>query len=260
LFNMIIIFWNFMIISIAICFGRPMENIFLLMDNTNYRGVYYIFLIFSFTTMIVDIFFNLNTQYYEMGVFVSNRRKIFNNYLRENLIIDLIASVPYLFQIINYHTDIDTSVIKYLNCFFFVKYYNIKGVFKILEEILALDDKYEAFFSLMILFIKIFFVAHLMACLWHSAAYFGRNPEDKTWLLKRNLTDENLWTERYIYSIYFALMTMTTVGYGDISPENQREALVAMLAMLVGSLMFGYSINSIGELLKKMNKKEDELK
>ena len=55
-------------------------------------------------------------------------------------------------------------------------------------------------------------------------------------------------------------MTNTTEGYGDISPENQTEALFAMVLMLVGSLMFGYSINSIGELLKKMNKKEDELK
>ena len=50
---------------------------------------------------------------------------------------------------------------------------------------------------------------------------------------------------------------MTTVGYGDISPNNTIEYIIAMSCMLFGSGIIGYSINSIGTILKKMNKKDD---
>jgi hypothetical protein len=260
LLNMVLIFWNFMIISISICFGQSIEDVFLFSEVSDRREWYYIFLIVSFLNMMVDIILHLNTSYYEMGELVSDRRKIFKNYLRKNLIIDLIAEIPFLIQIINYNTIFDSSVFKYMNYLFFLKYYNLRGVFKVLEEFLALDDKYEAFFSLMKLFIKIVFIAHILGCLWHSVAFFGHSLDDVTWLSDRKLCTSDFWTERYLYSVYFALTTMTTVGYGDIAPKNQREVLLAMFTMLVGSAMFGYSINSIGDLLKKMNYKEDQLK
>lgn len=41
--------------------------------------------------------------------------------------------------------------------------------------------------------------------------------EDKNWLIVNDL-NELPPIEKYIYSLYFTLTTMLTVGYGDISP------------------------------------------
>ena len=41
-------------------------------------------------------------------------------------------------------------------------------------------------------------------------------------------------------------MTMTTVGYGDITPKNNFEYLFANIAMFFSCGVFGFAINSIG--------------
>ena len=43
----------------------------------------------------------------------------------------------------------------------------------------------------------------------------------------------------YIASLYYAAMTMTTVGYGDITPSSSFERVVCIGCMLVGGYTFG---------------------
>lgn len=54
-----------------------------------------------------------------------------------------------------------------------------------------------------------------MACIFH---FVGRNTEylGRTWITERGLEDESP-SHRYVYAFYWATMTMTTVGYGDIT-------------------------------------------
>lgn len=54
----------------------------------------------------------------------------------------------------------------------------------------------------------------------------------------------------YIYSIYFSATTITSVGYGDVSPKNYGEVIVVILIQIsgrffinIGIVMFGYMIN-----------------
>lgn len=57
-------------------------------------------------------------------------------------------------------------------------------------------------------------------------------------------------------SLYWAIMTMTTVGYGDIHPNTEYEIWFAVLAMLIGGFVFGLIIGRLGELAKRTNPAE----
>ena len=50
----------------------------------------------------------------------------------------------------------------------------------------------------------------------------------------------------YVYSLYFAIMTITSVGYGDIvaQPFNVSEQVLASLIMLFSGMIWGYLIGT----------------
>ena len=48
-----------------------------------------------------------------------------------------------------------------------------------------------------------------------------------TWMKEESLTDAPHWRQ-YIVAIYFAIMTLTTVGYGDVNPTNDEEYIVVV--------------------------------
>ena len=58
---------------------------------------------------------------------------------------------------------------------------------------------------------------------------------------------------RYIEALYWCVTTLTTVGYGDVTPSTNGEMIYAMLLMVLGVGVYGYVIGNVAGLLSNLN-------
>jgi CRP-like cAMP-binding protein len=64
---------------------------------------------------------------------------------------------------------------------------------------------------------------------------------------------------RYIAALYWAVMTITTTGYGDVPPQTDAERCVEIAGMLVGAFVYAYVIGAACGLVAQMNERSRAL-
>lgn len=58
---------------------------------------------------------------------------------------------------------------------------------------------------------------------------------------------------QYTTSFYWSIVTLTTLGYGDIGPANHFERMFGVYAMLLGASIFAYSVTNMCTLVHNLN-------
>ena len=92
--------------------------------------------------------------------------------------------------------------------------------------------------------------AHWFCCAWHllgvafSPSWGDGGGSDGGPQLELPLNEMAIG-DAYVVSIYWAVTTMSTIGYGDIKPTNTAERLFAMFVMFVGAGIFTYGITNV---------------
>ncbi|KAJ0105934.1 hypothetical protein Patl1_19539 [Pistacia atlantica] len=103
------------------------------------------------------------------------------------------------------------------------------------------------------------YCTHTAACIfYYLATTVPPSNEGYTWIgsLKMgdfsysNFREIDLW-KRYTTSLYFAIVTMATVGYGDIHAVNAREMIFIMIFVSFDMLLGAYLLGNMTALVVK---------
>ena len=201
-----------------------------------------------------DIFFNFLTGFYHKGLYIDDKKKIAKHYIKKQFFIDII---PLSFLILVFWQRKS----KYFSLFFMINIVKIKKIFGRLEEAFHLHLRFSSFLRLFKLAGLILFLSHISACLWHFIAIFELSIDKNAmnWLNFYSQMSEN-WLNRYIFSFYYSIVTIVTVGYGDVLPQNSIERAFSSFLILVGCGIFGYCLSDLGSIFVEISNEERKYK
>ncbi|KAL4488980.1 hypothetical protein ABPG73_005467, partial [Tetrahymena malaccensis] len=114
---------------------------------------------------------------------------------------------------------------------------------------------FKGMISLLYLLAQVIYFAHLFTCLWNYVGLL-QLQSNTGWIVTYNYQSESV-TSRYIQTFYYAVVTMTTIGYGDFTAQTQLEKLLMIFIAFFSCGIFGYTINSIGNILYDIKQKRD---
>ena len=100
-------------------------------------------------------------------------------------------------------------------------------------------------------------IVHWMACIWMS---FARTDQNGTsWI--NNMSDKRIeidnWKDNYPYtyllSLYFVAVTMTTTGYGDITPATANEIHFVNFLIILGDALMATIAGAFIQYIANLN-------
>jgi len=104
----------------------------------------------------------------------------------------------------------------------------------------------------------IIYVAHWCGCGFRYLSFFNEKGE-LGWIEKQNLTHETAFVQ-YLNSLYYAVITMITVGYGDITPVSVKEKTYVVFMTLISCMVFAYVLNAVGAIFQDLAKRNSKFK
>ncbi|MFC2101045.1 cyclic nucleotide-binding domain-containing protein [Bacteroidota bacterium] len=173
---------------------------------------------------IVDVFINIH-HFRELKK-DQNFKEIYGKgtFFKLLIIVDIVAAIPFVLIP-------DSHILQLLPIIKLLRVYNI------FYDTRQKHIQYSNIFTFAFFIFWVIHIIHWLCCGWCLIRDEGPNVSI---------------ISSYINGLYWTITTITTVGYGDILPQNNLQKLYSMLVMIMGFGVFGLLVGTIaGTILKK---------
>ncbi|XP_063789127.1 potassium voltage-gated channel subfamily H member 8-like isoform X3 [Pseudophryne corroboree] len=247
-------------------------------DDSNFRSPPSVSDIFVEILFMLDILLNFRTTYVsKSGQVVYDPRSVCVHYATTWFFVDLIAALPF-----------DLLYAFSVNVYFGVHLLKTVRLLRLLRLLQKLD-RYSQYSAVVLTLLMSMFalLAHWMACVWYFIGQKEIEVNEIGWLheFSKRLGMPYTQAEKlnvsanssiqsngshapgqtfvellggpsirssYITSLYFALSSLTSVGFGNVSANTDAEKIFSICTMLIGALMHAVVFGNVTAIIQRM--------
>lgn len=231
--------------------------------------------------IIINIFLSLLTGFYEKSNVNYNLFKIVDKIGLGSIVFKSITSMPFALIILAVDNISDPNVLYFREVSLFFKTFRFISLFKWMTLTTVSEGKEEfgkgnrskaskkkknfnpykdiiiaAVVRVVVLFLLFIVITHIVACVW---LYLGKHEQltyGNSWIIKSGLQNEKTNTI-YAAAFYFSLVTIFTIGYGDIIPSTINERGFLLFFLIFASIINAYFISALSSLVQQLESKPD---
>ncbi|KAM9305681.1 voltage-gated inwardly rectifying potassium channel KCNH7 [Gastrophryne carolinensis] len=207
---------------------------------------------------IIDILINFRTTYVNQNEeVVSDPARIVIHYFKGWFLIDMVAAIPFDLLIFGSGSDETTTLIGLL------KTARLLRLVRVARKL----DRYSEYGAAVLMLLMCIFalIAHWLACIWYAIGNVERPYliHKISWLdalgdqIKKpyNYSDPSSGPsikDKYVTALYFTFSSLTSVGFGNVSPNTNSEKIFSICVMLIGSLMYASIFGNVSAIIQRL--------
>ncbi|XP_034412073.1 potassium voltage-gated channel subfamily H member 2-like [Cyclopterus lumpus] len=205
---------------------------------------------------IVDIIINFRTTYVNSNdEVVSQSSRIAVHYFKGWFLIDMVAAIP--FDLLIYRSGEETTTLIGL-----LKTARLLRLVRVARKL----DRYSEYGAAVLFLLMCTFalIAHWLACIWYAIGNVERSSSTGIgWLdnlgeqLGRPYNDSIVGSgpsirDKYVTALYFTFSSLTSVGFGNVSPNTNSEKIFSICVMLIGALMYASIFGNVSAIIQRL--------
>ncbi|XP_048050637.1 potassium voltage-gated channel subfamily H member 7-like [Megalobrama amblycephala] len=207
---------------------------------------------------IIDILINFRTTYVNLNEeVVSHPGKIAIHYFKGWFLIDMVAAIPFDLLIFGSGSEDTTTLIGLL------KTARLLRLVRVARKL----DRYSEYGAAVLMLLMCIFalIAHWLACIWYAIGNMEKPYLDHKigWLdnlevsigKRINTSDPSSGPtikDKYVTALYFTFSSLTSVGFGNVSPNTNSEKIFSICVMLIGSLMYASIFGNVSAIIQRL--------